>query len=59
MRYLTKVVEYTPKAETMAKRVEEAANEMQQEGYELVSFSCTEAAKAILVFKKGDYNLSH
>ncbi len=59
MRYLTKVVEYTPKADTMAKRVEEAANEMQQEGYEFVSFSCTEAAKAILVFRKSENDLSH
>ncbi|MBQ9143306.1 MAG: hypothetical protein IJX63_16185 [Lachnospiraceae bacterium] len=59
MKYLTKVLEYSPKADTMAKRVEEAANEMAEEGYELVSFSSTEAAKAILVFRKRENNLSH
>lgn len=51
MKYITKVIEYSPKADTMAKRVEEAANEMAEEGYELVSFSSTEIAKAILIFK--------
>lgn len=59
MKYLTKVLEYSPKADTMAKRIEEAANEMTEEGYELVTFSSTEAAKAILVFRKEENDLSH
>ena len=49
--YKTVVIEYTPKADKMAKKIEEKANEMSAE-YELVSFSVTLSAKAILVFKK-------
>lgn len=51
MKYITKIVEYSPKADVMAEKIENVANKMAEEGYELVSFSCTEAAKAILVFK--------
>ena len=36
----------------MAQKVEEKANEMLQEGYELITMSITGTAKAILVFKK-------
>ena len=59
MKYITRVVEFSPKADTMAKRVETVGNELVQEGYELVSFSCTETAKAIVIFKKEENNLSH
>jgi len=50
--YKTIVVEYSPKADDMAQKVEEKANEMLQEGFELITMSITGTAKAILVFKK-------
>ena len=50
--YKTVVVEYSPKSEDMAKKVEEKANEMLQNSYELITMSITGTAKAILVFKK-------
>ena len=50
--YKTVVIEYSPKTEDMAQKIEEKANEMIQEGYELVTMSVTGTAKAILVFKK-------
>ena len=49
--YKTVVIEYSPKADDMAQKVEEKANEMLQDGYELVTMSITGTAKAILVFK--------
>ncbi len=49
--YKTVVIEYSPKADDMAKKIEEKANEMLQNGYELVTMSITGTAKAILVFK--------
>lgn len=51
MKYITKVIPYSPKADTMAQRIEEIANEMAQEGYDLISITCTESAKAIVIFK--------
>ena len=57
MKYITRVVDYAPKADAMAERIEALANEMAEEGCELVSFSCTEAAKAILVFKNNKYKI--
>ncbi len=50
--YKTVVIEYLPKADDMAQRVEAKANEMLQEGYELITMSITGTAKAILIFKK-------
>lgn len=50
--YKTIVIEYSPKADDMAKKVEEKANEMLQKGFELVTLSITGSAKAILVFKQ-------
>lgn len=50
--YKTVVIEYSPKADNMAKKIEEKANEMLKEGYELVTMTITNTAKAILVFKK-------
>ena len=49
--YKTIVIEYSPKADDMAKKIEEKSNEMSQDGYELVTMSITGTAKAILVFK--------
>ncbi len=50
--YKTVVIEYSPKANEMAQKIEAKANEMLQEGYTLVTMSSTAAAKAILVFEK-------
>ena len=50
--YKTEIIEYSPKSEDMAKKIEEKANEMVEEGYEFITFSITNTAKAILVFKK-------
>ena len=56
--YKTVVIEYTPKADDMAQKVEEKANEMLHEGYAFVTMSITGTAKAILVFKgDANYNL--
>lgn len=52
--YKTIVIEYAPKADDMAEKVERKANEMTLEGYELVTMSITGSAKAILVFKQRD-----
>lgn len=52
MAYKCEVIEYSPKADTLAVRVEEKANVMLKDGYELVTFSVTNSAKAVLVFKK-------
>ncbi len=50
--YKTVIIEYSPKADDMARKVEEKANEMVQDGYELITMTVTGTAKAILVFKK-------
>ena len=50
--YKTVVVKYSPKAKEMAARIEEAANKMEQEGFELVSCSIMPSSKGILVFKR-------
>lgn len=53
MEYKTKIIEYSPKADTMAKKIEEKSNEMAADGYVLVTMTCTGTAHAILVFSKG------
>lgn len=50
--YKVIVLEYAPKAEVMAKQMEEKINEMAKDGYELVTLTETTTARAILVFKK-------
>ena len=50
--YKTIIIDYSPKADTMAKKIEEKSNKMLENGYELVTMSITNSAKAILVFKK-------
>ncbi|HIV16554.1 MAG TPA: hypothetical protein IAB17_01025 [Candidatus Alectryocaccobium stercorigallinarum] len=52
--YKTIVIKYTPHTKEMAAKIEEAANKMEKSGYELVTFSITPSAKAILMFKKAD-----
>ncbi len=51
MIYKTIVIDYNPKAEKMAADVEKAANDMARENMELVTFSVTNSAKAILVLR--------
>lgn len=54
MVYKTVVLPYQPKATKMAAAIEEKANEMAREGWELVTFSVTLSAKAILVFRRNE-----
>ena len=58
MIYKTIVIDYAPKAKKMAAAVEEKANEMAQNGWELVTLSVTNSAKAMLVLcsQKGIQN---
>lgn len=51
MAYKTIVIDHSPKAKKMAAAIEEKANEMASVGWELVTFSVTNSAKAILVFR--------
>ena len=51
MTYKTIVIDYAPKAKKLAAAVEQTANEKAQDGWELVMFSVTNSAKAILVFR--------
>ena len=50
--YKTVVIQYSPKVKDMAAKVEEAANKMEREGFELISCSIMPSSKGILVFKK-------
>ena len=54
MTYKTFVIDYAPKVKKMAAAIEETANEKAQDGWELVTFSVTNSAKAILVFRVPD-----
>ena len=54
MAYQTIVIDYAPKAKSMAAEVEKKANEMEQEDWELVSFAITNSAKGIRVFHRPD-----
>ena len=51
MTYKTVVIDYKPKAAEMALEVEKIANEMAKESWELITFSVTNSAKGILVFR--------
>lgn len=51
MSIKTVVIGYEPRAKKMAKQIEATANEMEQKGYEFLTFSITESGKAILVFR--------
>ena len=48
------MIDYAPKAKKMAAAIENTANEKAQDGWELVTFSVTNSAKAILVFREPD-----
>ena len=54
MVYKTIVLPYQPKAAKMAAAIEEKANEMARTGWELITFSVTLSAKAILVFRRNE-----
>ena len=49
--YRTVAAGYAPEAGEMAAEIERAANEYARKGWELVTFSVTNSAKAILVFR--------
>ncbi|MBW3090597.1 hypothetical protein [Bifidobacterium miconisargentati] len=49
-QYKAVVLNYAPRATSMAEQLEKTANEMARQGYELVTFSVTNSAKAIAVF---------
>ena len=49
--YKTEVINYTPVAKKMAIKIEQKCNEMEKEGFTLISSTITLGAKAILVFK--------
>ncbi len=51
MTYKTVVIDYTPRADAMSDKIEETANDMARQGWELQAFSVTNSAKAILVFR--------
>ena len=51
MTYRTVVIDYAPKAKEMASAIERTANKRSQNGWELVTFSVTNSAKAISVFR--------
>ena len=51
MTYKTIVIDYAPKAKKMAAAIEKTANEKAPDGWELITFSVTNSAKAILVFR--------
>lgn len=51
MSIKTVVMDYEPKSKKMAKQIENVANEMEQQGYEFITFSITPGAKAILAFR--------
>ena len=51
MTYKTFMIDYALKAKEMAAAIERTVNERAQEGWELMTFSVTNSAKAILVFR--------
>lgn len=63
MTYRTVVIDYIPKTKKMAVAVEDTANKYVEKGWELVTFSVTNSAKAILVFnvpeKESDETSNH
>ena len=52
MAYKTVVIDYAPKADKMAACIEDKANEMELNGWKLVTvtITITNSAKAIMVF---------
>ncbi|WP_373576457.1 hypothetical protein [Parafannyhessea umbonata] len=50
--YKAFVVAYSPAADRMAELVEQKANEVVRDGYEVVSFSVTNSARAIILARR-------
>lgn len=51
MTYKTIVIDYSPKAKKKAAAIEKTANEYARRGWEPVTFSVTNSAKAIVLFR--------
>ena len=51
MMYKTVVIDCAPKAKKMAAAIEKKTNELAQAGWEPVTFSVTNSAKVILLFR--------
>ena len=52
--YKTFAIPYSPFADKLAQLIEEKANELEGEGYEVVSFSVTPSARVIILAKALD-----
>lgn len=52
MAYMTKLVDYHPVDKRMTEEVEKTANDMEKEGWDLVTLSITNNGRAILIFKE-------
>ena len=52
MAIKTVVISYQPKTKRMAQRIEETANEMEEQGYQFITCSVTPSARAILIFRQ-------
>ena len=50
--YKAEIITYSPRANDMAEKAEQKANEMEKEGWKLVTMSINGAAKAIMLFHK-------
>ncbi len=55
MTYRTIVIDYSPKAKKMAAAIEKITNERAKEGWEPITFSVTNSAKAIMLFRVPEY----
>lgn len=50
----TSVIPCSPHAGRMAEAIEQKANNLEQDGYDVVSFTATASAKAIILARKRD-----
>lgn len=50
--YKTFVIDYNPKAESMALAMEEQSNKLDKDGYEVVSVTVTPSVKGIILVRK-------
>ncbi len=50
----TSVIPCSPHADRMAEAIEQRANYLEQDGYDVVSFTATASAKAIILARKRD-----
>ncbi len=52
--YKTFVIEYSPSADKLAGLLEQKANDLEKDGFEVVSFSVTNSAKAVVLARIED-----